>query len=1005
MKLFRLALLQLFVILLSSHMAFGQDDVCYKQLEDGSGYDASAFLNTLEPKACLVRSKFPDSLESEFRVYDFGYYLHSTKYQGDFQTELLDFPQFQDSITTDYYLIITKSTTDQGVYSGYEVFLNLPTVAPFHNLISADITAIARLVKYEIESIHVPGGNVTYSKEGIGAGLDLLATIIESIVNGSYLLTEIQLLSLNDFHEIAVENVSVTHTGSTTLNGSGLFDYAGLVRSSDGAWLKDSMQESLIINVDMANIVTDSENLSGFQGGQFPAADSSFIESGANFVFWYHFMLPAQGSGDVLRLFVKVRSGFTEEEAANMLYSQYLEARGNTSGSALQGDKDDIGAMRMSEDGCETSAACDTFDASWRLKGCLEEYATYREILIEEFGLGDVPIDIVDFQIGVYAGLFDGVLDVIMPLFTGTKFLVEGAKDHLFNSETFLNMSDWGKNFTIGAVILGGMFYSPINTAIFVLYGDDLRKIYSDLMTLISSGKYSAILKPIKEALNGFLADLTFQNGTVCAGHAVGLVVFEVILTIVSGGADKLRTVFKSAGTAMKGITSIGTALEKGLLKGISASKRTISKILIDGCFVEGTPVLMAHNPFKNVAPAVALATLPIVVPIQDVKVDDMVKAFHHEEMYLTASNNVDDIYVPGWQDYDYLDITSETWQVGRFIIEEENGSLVQIESNRPKQWFEDHELREKGDKAFITIEEMGIADYAVLQEIRPTDIDTRKFALNDSGKVDRPVITTYKRTAIEVLDYTFSNGQIISCTSNHPFYSSDREAYVPIGDLNIGETVLTAGEKEVKFIGGKSREKGEHVYNFEVWRENNYFVGFEGSEDFVLVHNSCWDILKDMFKIFGFHFDDAVKLGGKKWTHKVTPNDNPLSKEIDASEIIGEFKQERIVMTKAGTPGVDAISENADILSYKIMDGTTAQSNVNKLGDNISGAYTSYKNVPNNGMKAEIWVRGDHATPGQILAQWEQIKYANLNMASKSDFISKVYYIDNAGTVTELLW
>jgi len=252
------------------------------------------------------------------------------------------------------------------------------------------------------------------------------------------------------------------------------------------------------------------------------------------------------------------------------------------------------------------------------------------------------------------------------------------------------------------------------------------------------------------------------------------------------------------------------------------------------------TPVLMAKNPFKNVASSLVLATVPLVAPIQDVKVDDMVKAYHHEEMYLTASNDSEDIYVPGWQDYDYLDITPETWQVGKFIITEEDGSLVEVEANRPKKWFEDYDLKEKGDKAFIIIEEMGIADYAVLQEIRSTHIDTRDFKINEEGKVDRPVITTYKRITKEISDYTFSNGQVISCTPNHPFYSSDRETYIPIGELTFGESIETSSEREVKFIGVKSREKGEHVYNFEVWREHNYYVGFETSEEFVLVHNNC---------------------------------------------------------------------------------------------------------------------------------------------------------------------
>ncbi len=279
----------------------------------------------------------------------------------------------------------------------------------------------------------------------------------------------------------------------------------------------------------------------------------------------------------------------------------------------------------------------------------------------------------------------------------------------------------------------------------------------------------------------------------------------------------------------------------------------------------KNTPVLMAGNPFKNVAPALALAGMPLVVPIQDVKVDDMVKAYHHEDMYLTASID-DDIYVPGWQDYDYLDITPEKWQIGKFVITEYDGSLVEIEANRPKKWFEEQGLTEVGNSTFLIMEEFGVFGNAELLELKPTDIDTRTFQLNESGKVDRPVITTFRRVAQEISDYTFNNGQTISCTPNHPFYSSDRQAYLPVGELTFGEAVQTASEREVKFIGGKSRKKGEHVYNFEVWREHNYYVGSIRSSEFLLVHNLCFkEIRQYIDDIEDFH-PDLLKAEVNDW-------------------------------------------------------------------------------------------------------------------------------------------
>ncbi len=57
----------------------------------------------------------------------------------------------------------------------------------------------------------------------------------------------------------------------------------------------------------------------------------------------------------------------------------------------------------------------------------------------------------------------------------------------------------------------------------------------------------------------------------------------------------------------------------------------------------------MAHNPFRVNAKTLAFAaTMPLVMPIQNVTTDDMVKAYHHEDAYLSASTNENDIYVPG---------------------------------------------------------------------------------------------------------------------------------------------------------------------------------------------------------------------------------------------------------------------------------------------------------------------------------------------------------------------
>jgi hypothetical protein len=372
--------------------------------------------------------------------------------------------------------------------------------------------------------------------------------------------------------------------------------------------------------------------------------------------------------------------------------------------------------------------------------------------------------------------------------------------------------------------------------------------------------------------------------------------------------------------------------------------------IRLVGFFIKDTPILMAENtPFKAPALAYSLAALPLIYPIQNVQPDDIVKAYHHEQSYYATADNSNDPKllrdISGWQDYDYLNITPETWQIGTFEIIEATGSKVEVEANRPKTWYKENNSNAIGDKAWFYMPEIGINGEATLLSIRPTVINTTNFPLNESGMVDRPVITTFKRNAPVVYDYHFCDGSIIGATPEHPFFSVDRYNYIAVGELQHGEQIMTAGEKVVKFISGKQRDRGEPVYNFEVWREHNYYVGSKESGEFLLVHNSCWDLLKDMFKLLGIHFNKAVKISNKKWVHKVSDTDTPLPKQIELAEIIGEFKQEIIVLAKEGSKALDAVSENADLISMKALDGLTAQSNIDAMRSNIGTGISKWKN------------------------------------------------------------
>lgn len=109
--------------------AIGQN--CYVRLSDVSGLTPTQVqLDSLEYAACRLRDGLPAEFQSEFKVYDFGFYLHNETMVGGYPEA------FQKAIDlaqagSPYYLLFGKQTDKNGVYTRFWVKLKLPTNARF----------------------------------------------------------------------------------------------------------------------------------------------------------------------------------------------------------------------------------------------------------------------------------------------------------------------------------------------------------------------------------------------------------------------------------------------------------------------------------------------------------------------------------------------------------------------------------------------------------------------------------------------------------------------------------------------------------------------------------------------------------------------------------------------------------------------------------------------------------------------------------------------------------
>ena len=95
-----------------------------------------------------------------------------------------------------------------------------------------------------------------------------------------------------------------------------------------------------------------------------------------------------------------------------------------------------------------------------------------------------------------------------------------------------------------------------------------------------------------------------------------------------------------------------------------------------------------------------------------------------------------------------------------------------------------------------------------------------------------KPIAQTFERYAT-MLALTWSNGETIETTREHPFYVVDR-GFVKAGELGIGTSIVTRAGPSVQLVSVKSGA-AQTVYNFEVEDYHTYFVG-QGE---VWVHNA----------------------------------------------------------------------------------------------------------------------------------------------------------------------
>ncbi len=170
------------------------------------------------------------------------------------------------------------------------------------------------------------------------------------------------------------------------------------------------------------------------------------------------------------------------------------------------------------------------------------------------------------------------------------------------------------------------------------------------------------------------------------------------------------------------------------------------------------------------------------------------------------------------------------TWRKVSLYMTKESGLGLWIDLLRPLAWIEEHGAT-PGGGIYLEMHEMGAVGDAKVMDIGPCPA----IQPGDGGAV---VIGRFKHQAeansgvvhLELEDQIEPTG----VTDNHPYWSVDRQEFVPVGQLRVGELVDTVfGLKHV--VSVTPIDHNGFLYNLET-TEHVYRVGSLAT----LVHNAC---------------------------------------------------------------------------------------------------------------------------------------------------------------------
>ena len=245
-------------------------------------------------------------------------------------------------------------------------------------------------------------------------------------------------------------------------------------------------------------------------------------------------------------------------------------------------------------------------------------------------------------------------------------------------------------------------------------------------------------------------------------------------------------------------------------------------KVTGTGCFVAGTKVWVsarANDPTPHFVAERSTSDVAVAVP----------RAITKEAIEAVAiGSRVSGDNPRPWEfDGELPEPDQATWLLGKFSLQKDAGNWVDIEMIRPAEYWESQGAT-PGSYVFMEFTELESSGVALMRSIDPCPPIT-----DGPGHVVTSRFLT--RQASSLVEIEIKGGETLTGTPQHPIWIIERQDWVQLGDVFLGEHVSTeSGPCEI--VAKRFHSTSESVYNIEIYGEHLYQV----SEVGVLVHNKC---------------------------------------------------------------------------------------------------------------------------------------------------------------------